>query len=106
VTAITVSPVLDYAEPLLGLYLTLTLRNVPGGGFEAYAGCENEGADTLYCSLEGDAGGFRITPAKEGAILIEVSSLGMTFENDDVFATIEAKAGDDRSFLLTPTACR
>lgn len=105
VTGISVSPVPDFAEPLLGLFLTLDLRNVPGGGFEAYAACENEGDDTLFCRLEGDAGGFQITPAKDGAILIEVSTLGMTLENEDVFVTIKEKTGDDRSFLLPPTAC-
>ena len=105
VTGISVSPVADYADPFLGLFLKLTLRNVPGGAFEAYASCENEGGDTLFCLLEGDAGGFQITPAKKGAILLEVSSLGMTFENDEVFATLEAKSGDDRNFLLVPTNC-
>jgi hypothetical protein len=105
VTGISVSPDFEFADPLLGLHMTLELRNVPGGGFEAYAACENEGEHTLFCSLEGDAGGFQVNPAQDGAILIEVSRRGMTFENSEVFATIQGKAGDDRSFLLPPTAC-
>lgn len=97
---------LDYAEPLLGLFLEVTLRGVPGGTFDAYAGCENAGAETLYCAMEGDAGAFQITPARNGGILVAVSRLGMGFENDDGFATLEAKSGDDRSFILRPQDCR
>jgi hypothetical protein len=106
VTTMSVSPAFDYADPLLGLYLTVQLRGVPGGAFEAYAACENEGGSTLYCVMEGDAGAFQITPAKNGGILIEVSRLGMGFENETGFATLEAKSGDDRSFILRPQACR
>lgn len=105
VTGITLSPAPGFADPHLGLYITLRLRGVPGGDFEAYAACENE-AGHLYCSMEGDAGGFQIDPAKGGAVLLTVSSLGMTFENDAGFATLERNAGDDRSFLLRPAACR
>jgi hypothetical protein len=105
VTGISISPISDTADPFLGLYMTLKLRGVPGGAFQAYSTCENEGGDTLFCLMEGDAGGFQITPAKGGAILVSVSSLGMTFENDTGFATLERTAGDDRTFLLRPQAC-
>ncbi len=105
VTDILVSPDFTIANPLLGLHVQMHLRGVPGGAFEGYGYCENEGGHTLYCGMEGDAGGFQITPAKNGAILIEVSSDGMTFENDSGFATLERNAGDDRSFLLRPAAC-
>lgn len=105
VTDISVSPAFDYADPLLGLYLTAQLRGVPGGAFEAYAACENEGGSTLYCIMEGDSGAFQITPAKNDGILIEVSHLGMWFENETGFATLEAKSGDDRSFILRPRVC-
>ncbi len=105
VTKIALRPDFDAPGPFLTLKMTFVLRMVPGDAFQAYAACENEGGDTLFCLLEGDAGGFQITPAKHGAILIEVSSLGMTLENDRAFATLEAKAGDDRSFLLHPVAC-
>ncbi|WP_333814906.1 hypothetical protein [Tabrizicola sp.] len=106
VTRIAISPDFDIAQPFLGVHLTLRLRGVPGGEFEAYGSCENEGGDTLYCTMEGDAGAFAITPAKGGAILIKVSSRGMGFENDAGFATLERNTGDDRSFLLRPIACR
>lgn len=106
VTRITINPDFTIADPMLGVHLKLRLRGVPGGAFEAYGYCENNGSHTLYCGMEGDAGGFQITPAKKGGILIEVSSLGMSFENDTGFATLEKKSGDDRSFLLQPVACR
>ena len=106
VTRITISPDFTIADPMLGVHLKLRLRGVPGGAFEAYGYCENEGGHTLYCGIEGDAGGFQITPAKQGGILIEVSSLGMSFENEAGFATLERNSGDDRSFLLQPVACR
>jgi hypothetical protein len=106
VTRIAVSPDFVTANPLLALELRLQLRGDPGGAFEAYAVCENQGGSTLYCTMEGDAGGFQITPAKNRAILITVSSLGMTFENDGGFVTLERGRGDDRSFILRPFACR
>ena len=106
VMRIAISPDFSIAAPLLGVHLTLTLRGVPGGDFEAYGYCENEGGDTLYCGMEGDAGGFAIIPAKQGGILIRVSSLGMSFENETGSATLERATGDDRSFLLHPVACR
>lgn len=106
VTRITIGPDFSSADPLLVVHLTVDLRGVPGGAFEAYGSCENNGGHTLYCGMEGDAGGFQITPAQKGGILIEVSSLGMSFENDAGFATLERNSGDDRSFLLQPVACR
>lgn len=106
VTRIAVSPDFVTASPQLALELRLQLRGNGGGAFEAYAVCENEGGDTLYCAMEGDAGGFQITPAKNGAILVTVSSLGMTFENEGGFITLERNRGDDRSFILRPVACR
>ena len=106
VTQISVSPDFSIAEPMLGLHIQLRLRGVPGGAYEAYGYCENEGGHTIYCGMEGDAGGFQITPAKNGAILLTVASYGMTFENENGFSTLERTAGDDRSFLLLPAACR
>lgn len=105
VTEIAISPDFTSADPFLGVHLTLNLRGVPGGAFEAYGYCENQGGQTLYCGMEGDAGGFQITPAKQGGILIKVSSLGMGFENEAGFATLERNSGDDRGFLLQPVAC-
>jgi hypothetical protein len=106
VIGMVIRPDFASSDRFLTLHLTVNLRGVPGGAFEAYAYCENEGADTLYCAMEGDAGGFQITPAKGGAILISVSSLGMGFENDTGFATLDRNTGDDRSFILRPATCR
>ena len=106
VTKIAVMPDHSTPSPRLGLRLLVTLRGVPGGDYEAFAYCENEGVSTLYCSMEGDSGGFQITPAKKGAVLITVSSLGMGFENEDGFITLERSQGDDRSFILQSAVCR
>jgi hypothetical protein len=106
VTRFAVSPDFVTDAPRLALELRLQMRGTHGGAFEAHAICENEGSDTLYCGMEGDAGGFQITPAKNGAILITVSSDGMSFENDSGFVTLERARGEDRSFILRPVACR
>lgn len=95
------------AKPLLGLSVRVSLRGVPGGQFEALAVCENNGGSTLYCAMEGDAGGFTVKPAQSGSVLVQVSSYGMSFENDRGFEMLERDAGDDRSFLLHPAkGCR
>lgn len=105
VTRFAVSPDFVSEAPRLALELRLQLRGSPGGAFEAQAICENEGG-SIYCSMEGDAGGFQIDPAKNRGILITVSSLGMSFENEGGFVTLERKSGDDRSFILRPVACK
>jgi hypothetical protein len=106
VTDISVVPEAEVADPMIGLWVSLTLRGVPGGAFEGLAYCENSRSQALDCGLEGDAGSFSITPAKNGAILIEVGRYGMSFENDTGFATLESRQGDDRSFILRPAPCR
>lgn len=106
VTAMRLSPDFQIADPLLVLHVELRLRGTPGGDFEGYGYCENNGADTLYCGMEGDAGGFTVTPAKGGAVLVTVSSVGMSFENDAGFVTLEKAKGDDRAFLLRPSPCK
>ena len=105
VTRFSISPDFVTAAPALALELRLDMRGNGGGAFTAYAVCENEG-DVLYCAMEGDAGGFQISPARNKSILVEVSSLGMSFENEGGFTTLERNRGDDRSFLLRPTECR
>ncbi len=105
VTRFSISPDFVTAAPALALELRLDMRGAGGGAFTAYAVCENEG-DVLYCTMEGDAGGFQITPARNRAILVEVGSRGMSFENEGGFTTLERNRGDDRSFLLRPTDCR
>ncbi|MBA3910458.1 MAG: hypothetical protein C0524_11375 [Rhodobacter sp.] len=95
------------AEPLLGLSVRITLRGVPGGQFEAMAYCENNGAATLYCAMEGGAGGFTVKPAKGGAVLAKVNGAGMGFEKLGGFETLDPNRGDNRSFLLQPMlGCR
>ena len=106
VTTLSLTPDFQFADPLLGLHVRLILRGSPGGAFEGYGYCENEGADTLYCALEGDAGGFTVTPAKGGSVLVTVSSLGMSFENSAGFVTLDRNRGDDRTFLLRPAPCK
>lgn len=106
VKQIAVRPDLTLADPQLVLHVGVSLRGVPGGDFEGLGYCENEGGSTLYCGMEGNAGGFQITPAKGGAILISVSSIGLSFENETGFVRLERGLGDDRSFLLHPVACR
>lgn len=84
----------------------VTLRDLPGEVLRAYAYCENID-DTLYCPMEGDAGAFSITAAPDGAVLVTVSSLGMTFEGSRDFVPFAPDRGDDRSFLLWPVrGCR
>lgn len=91
--------------PFLNLWVRVTLRGAAGGEAEALASCENT-SSVLYCTMEGDAGGFQIEEAKGGAVLVSVSSLGMGFETDSGFVTLDRTSGDDRSFLLRPQACR
>jgi hypothetical protein len=87
------------------VWVTATVRSMPGK-LEALAYCENI-SDQLYCQMEGDAGAFALTVARDGAVLLAVSSRGMTFEGETGFVTFERSRGDDRSFLLRPTAdCR
>lgn len=93
-------------DPRLELWVTITLRDQPGEQYLALAVCENSG-DTVYCGLEGDAGGFTVEPAKGGAVLVRVTREGMSFEGENGFVTLESNRGDDRSFLLQPVRdCR
>jgi hypothetical protein len=110
VTKISVIPEGEVADPQLGLWVQLSLRAGPDpgaiGDFEALAYCGNAGPKTLDCAMEGDAGSFQITPARNGAILIKVGKYDMSLENDIGFATLSRRRGDDGSFLLRPAACR
>lgn len=105
VTSIRLAPDFQIADPQLGLHVTVVLRGSPGGAFEAYGYCANDGENTLSCGMEGDAGGFTVQSAKGGAVLVSVSSLGMTFENAAGFVTLEKNKGDDRAFILRPSPC-
>lgn len=105
VTAMRLFPDAQADDPRLVLQVQVVLRGTPGGAFAGYGYCENQGEE-LYCAMEGDAGGFSISSARDGAILVAVSSLGLSFENDAGFVTLEKEKGDDRSFLLRPSPCR
>jgi hypothetical protein len=104
VTRFSLSPDFVSDAPRLAVELRLSLRGDGGGAFAAYAICENTGG-SIYCTMEGDAGGFQIDRAKNRAIQVTVSSLGMTFENEAGFITLKRNSGDDRSFILRPVSC-
>jgi hypothetical protein len=104
----SITPDFVSVAPRMALELRLGVRDEAGGrggALEAYAICENTGG-SIYCTMEGDAGGFQIDPAKNRAIQITVSSLGMTFETNDGFITLKRDSGDDRSFILRPSTCK
>jgi hypothetical protein len=95
------------ADPWPAVALVVSLRGPGGGTAQALAYCENEGGATLYCMMEGDAGAFTIEPANGGAVLVTVGRDGMSLETDTDFITLEARRGDDRSFILRPAdGCR
>jgi hypothetical protein len=60
-------------------------------------------AEGLDCLLEGDAGKFGVTAAKNGALLLSVAARGISFEGSRDFLTLEGTRGDDRDFLLSPS---
>jgi hypothetical protein len=105
VTTILLVPEASIAAPMLGLWVNVTLRGVPGGEYEALAYCENSGT-LLSCGMEGDAGSFTVRPDKNGSVLVDVGRYGMSFENERGFETLESSRGDDRSFRLNPAVCR
>jgi hypothetical protein len=105
VTEITVTPDFSSTDPLLTLDVVVQLRGKPGGRFRAWAYCENQGADTLSCAMEGDAGTFTLAPSEGVAVLLTVGKDGLELENENGFVTLDSSAGDDRSFLLPPGGC-
>jgi hypothetical protein len=107
VTTMLLLPEGSVNGPALGLWVNIAMRGVAGGQgeFEALSYCENI-EDTLYCTMEGDAGAFTLRAGKNGTVLLEVGRYGMSFENERGFETLEQKSGDDRSFLLNPAVCR
>lgn len=105
VTTMRLSPDAQTDDPRLVLQVQVVMRGTSGGDFEGFGYCENQGGE-LYCAMEGDAGGFSISPARDGAILVAVSSLGLSFENEAGFVSLTKDKGDDRSFLLRPSPCR
>ncbi|MCX7288933.1 MAG: hypothetical protein NTW20_15675, partial [Rhodobacterales bacterium] len=82
----------------LELWVSVTLRTWPDEVLLALAYCTQTAPDRLDCGLEGDAGGFSISRAKDRAVLVSVSDQGMGFEGQAGFATLDHNRGDDRSF--------
>ena len=56
----------------------------------------------LDCEIEGDAGNFRVEPAKDDALRLIVGARGIGLEDDQGFVTLRADRGDDRVFLIPP----
>lgn len=102
VTAIAISPDFSIADPMIGLWFAASLRGVPGGNFEAYAYCEPGGPGQLFCGMEGDAGSFTLSAAKNGSLLMDMGRYGISLESDSGYVTLQSHQGDDRSFLLQP----
>ena len=103
VTSLALSPDRTAAgEIYLWLWISGTIRSTDDR-LEALAACEPIG-DLLDCSMEGDAGELSLRPARGSAILLEVGPYGMTFEIGGDAVTFQPDSGDDRSFLLRPTA--
>lgn len=65
----------------------------------AYCDQDGEGLD---CLMEGDAGRFSLTGAKDGALRLSVAPRGISFEGEREFITLSGISGDDRVFLLPP----
>ena len=89
------------SAPTYPNYTVTTVTIVLRGDPELYANdgyCRNNG-DHIFCSMEGDMGGFTVKPAKDGAVLLTVTKDGMSFEGNR-FVDISGTTGDDRSFSL------
>lgn len=64
------------------------------GGHEAY--CRPDGR-TTSCSVDGDAGGFFLTPLGRRSVRLEIKDR-LTIETDTDF--VDMQASDDRTFVL------
>ena len=84
-------------QVILNLYVRLRPDGVRLMG-SAYCDQDGEGLD---CRMEGDAGRFSLTGAKNGALRLAVAPVGVSFEGDE-FYTLAGTSGDDRVFLLPP----
>jgi hypothetical protein len=79
----------------------LRLMVMVRGDSEAYRGsayCDGWGVP-MDCLMEGDAGAFRIEPAK-GGVRLTLAVRGVSFEGTRDFVTLDGDRGDDRVFLL------
>jgi hypothetical protein len=101
VQEIQVGPDYDqWGDDVLALRIRVSLVNNFDNYF-AVAYCDPAGAG-LACAMEGDAGSFQLTTARDGAIKIDLGPDGMSFEGESGFMTIEGSKGDDRSFVMPP----
>lgn len=102
VTRIALAPA---PEPEGGLVLQVSIEL--RGEAELFSGiayCEASGSNALSCGMEGDAGGFVLTPARKGAVLLGVGRNGVGFEGLSGFVHLDGISGDDREFLLPKAA--
>lgn len=90
----------QWNSEMLVLKIGLDLVNSPEH-LLGIAFCEPAGAG-LVCGMEGDAGAFQLTPARDGAIRIDIGPDGISFEGDTDFVTLDGNSGDDRSFVMPP----
>lgn len=88
-------------QVILNLYVRLRPGNVRVMG-SAYCDQDGEGLD---CRMEGDAGRFSLTGAKNGALRLSVAPAGVSFEGE-AFHTLDGTRGDDRVFLLPPVGAQ
>lgn len=83
-------------------WIVLTVMVRLRGSQEVYTGgaiCDLAG-DHLDCAMEGDAGAFTLKRVKDGAVMLNVTSRGISFEGARDFIEISGTSGDDRAFLL------
>jgi hypothetical protein len=88
----------DGDQSVATLYVKVRPGQVRAMG-SAYCNHDGEGLD---CLMEGDAGRFSLTGAKNGALRLSVAPRGISFEGDRDFITLSGTSGDDRVFLLPP----
>jgi hypothetical protein len=84
-----------------GVRLMLLTVNLRGSEYymSGLANCRERGP-ALACQMEGDAGGFVLEPAKDGAVRLSVGRNGVHFEGAEAFHSLSATSGDDRVFVL------
>ena len=85
-------------QTMLNLYVKVRPGQVRAVA-SAYCDQDDKGLD---CLLEGDAGRFSLTRARDGALRLSVAPRGISFEGARNFITLSGTSGDDRMFLLPP----
>jgi hypothetical protein len=81
------------------LSLRVRLRN-SAEVYEGQAYCRL-GGDGALCTMEGDAGGFTLSPRADGRILMSVDPSGLFLEGARDITELSGTRGDDRAFLLS-----